>query len=229
MLKNELGTDVTENLMKYLIHITLVFVSIFGVSHSVFAAGDAANGEKLVAVCGACHGTEGNSSSDAFPKVAGLGEKYLYKQLQEIQSGAREVVEMAGQLDGKSEQELRDIAAFYASQTTQLSGAKEAKVRINAGIEVDALALGERIYRAGNSETRVPACSGCHSPRGLGNAPAGYPRISGQHAAYIQKQLENFRDGKRTNDGDAMVMRGATKQLSNAEIEAVANYISGLH
>ena len=77
--------------------------------------------------------------------------------------------------------------------------------------------------------TGVPACSGCHSPTGLGNGPAGYPRLGGQHAAYIEKQLKNFRAGERANDGEAKVMRQVAQQLSDAEISAVANYIAGLH
>lgn len=223
--------------MKYLIQITLVIASTFGLVQQVFAAGNPADAEKLVDAngtqvlmgCGGCHGSDGNSSGYGYPSIAGLGEKYLFKQLSDIQSKARTVNEMNGQLDGISEQGLKDLAAHYAGKTLRLAGAKEAKVLTNSGVEVDALALGEMIYRAGNEETGVPACSGCHSPRGLGNAPAGYPRLGGQHADYIKKQLEYFRDGKRTNDGDSMVMRGVAKQLSNSEIEAVSNYISGLN
>lgn len=192
-------------------------------------AGDASQGEKLVAVCAACHGADGNSAAPNFPKLAGQGEKYLLKQLMDIQSGARVIPEMTGQLTGKSEADLANIAAFYASKTTQLSGSKDAQVQVNSGAKVDSLALGTRIYRAGNHESNVPACSGCHSPTGMGNAPAAYPRLSGQHTAYIAKQLRDFRAGNRTNDGDAMVMRGVAKHLSDAEIDALANFIAGLN
>ena len=193
------------------------------------AAGDPKAGEALAATCAGCHGNDGNSPAPSFPKIAGLGEKYLFKQLKDIQSGARPVAQMAGQLDGKSEQDLRDLAAFFNGNQIQLSGAKELKVKVNAGIEVDALALGERIFRAGNLETGTPSCTGCHSPKGLGNEPAGYPRLSGQYAEYIAKQLRDFRAGERTNDGDSKTMRQVAEHMSDAEIDAVANYIAGLN
>jgi cytochrome c553 len=208
---------------------------IFSVSSTAIASGDghtvgdAEAGKALSASCAACHGSDGNSPAPSFPKIAGLGEKYLYKQLQDIQSGARAIVAMTGQLDNKSEQDLKDLAAYFDSQTMQLSGAKKMKVRVNAGIEVDALKLGERVYRAGNAEVGIPSCMGCHSPRGLGNAPAGYPRLSGQYADYIALQLRAFRAGERTNDGDSKTMRSVAEHMSDAEIDSVANYISGLN
>ena len=207
----------------------LISLSLLGLSAGVFAAGDASKGEQLTNGCAACHGSDGNSPTDAFPKIAGLGEKYLLKQLKDIKSGARSITEMTGQLDAMSDQDLANVAAFYASKATQLSGAKDIKVQTNAGVKVNGLALGEKVYRGGNLETNVAACSGCHSPRGQGNAPAGFPRLSGQHAAYIEKQLKDFRAGNRTNDGESMIMRGVAKHMSDAEITAVANYIAGLH
>lgn len=191
--------------------------------------GDPAAGEAQATACAACHGDDGNSPAPSFPKIAGLGEKYLTKQLKDIQSGARPVVEMTGLLDGKSEQDLKDLAAFYNSKPLQLSGSKPLEVKINAGIKVDGLVLGERVYRSGNLETKVPACTGCHSPSGMGNAPAAYPRLSGQYAEYIAKQLRAFRAGERTNDGDSKIMRQVAEHMSDAEIDAVANYIAGLN
>ncbi len=209
---------------------TFVFALAFSaVAPQVFAAGDAAKGEAQVAVCAGCHGSDGNSPAANFPKLAGLGEKYLLKQLQDIQRGTRKVVEMTGLLNGKSEQDLADMAAFFNSKGLQLAGATAAEVQLNSGAKVDALSLGEKVYRAGNLETSVPACTGCHSPRGLGNAPAGYPRIGGQHAQYLAKQLHDFRAGNRTNDGDAQIMRKVAEHMSDAEISALANYISGLN
>lgn len=191
--------------------------------------GDPEAGKALAASCAGCHGTDGNSPAPSFPKIAGLGEKYLLKQLHDIQSGDRAVVEMTGQLDGKSEDDLKNLAAYFNSQTMQLSGAKELKVKINSGIEVDALTLGAKVFRSGNHEVGTPSCTGCHSPRGLGNAPAGFPRLSGQYAEYIAKQLRAFRAGERTNDGDSKTMRSVAEHMSDAEIDAVANYISGLN
>ena len=208
---------------------SLTFVLTVLLPSSVYAAGDANRGKDLVATCSACHAADGNSASDMFPKIAGLGERYLLKQLQDIQSQSRPVPEMAGQLDGKSAQDLEDMAAFYASQPMQLSGAKALEVKLNSGETVDGLALGKNLYRAGNPEYGVPACSGCHSPRGLGNAPASFPRLSGQHAAYIEKQLKAFRAGERVNDGEASTMRSISRGLSDSEIKALAAYIAGLN
>lgn len=195
----------------------------------VGAAGDPAKGEKLVAVCAACHGADGNSATPNFAKLAGLGEKYLLKQLKDIKSKARPVVEMTGLLDNSSEADLADMAAYYDSKKLQLSGAKAVEVKLNSSELVDGLVLGEKIYRGGNIETKVAACTGCHSPRGLGNEPAGYPRLGGQHAQYIEKQLRDFRAGNRYNDTDAQIMRKVAEHMSDAEIIALANYIAGLN
>lgn len=215
--------------MKNVLKNAAMALALTALAQGVTAAGDPAAGEANAAVCSACHGADGNSPAPNFPKLAGLGEKYLLKQLRDIQSGARPIAEMTGLLDNLSDQDLADLAAFFDSNTTQLSGAKSFKVKINSGIEVDALALGERIYRAGNPDVGTPACTGCHSPRGLGNEPAGYPRLSGQHADYIEKQLHAFRDGERINDGDQKTMRQVAHYLTDAQIKALANYISGLN
>lgn len=210
--------------MKSLIGKTLL---VLGMAAAVPAlAGDAAAGKALATACGACHGADGNSQAPTFPKLAGQGEKYLVKQMKDIKSGLRKVPEMTGQLDNMSDADIGNIAAFYASQPGTLAGAKDDK---------ELLALGQKIYMAGNKEAGVPACSGCHSPSGVGNAPAGFPHLGGQHADYIAKQLKDFRAGAeytdrgRHNDGDSKIMRAGVARMSDREIEAVANYISGLH
>jgi cytochrome c553 len=213
--------------------LTIVAIT-FSLSNAAIASdeihgGDPEAGKALAADCGACHGNDGNSATPMFPKLAGLGEKYMVKQLRDMVAKKRNVPQMIGPLEGKSDKDLQDLAAYFNSQTMQLSGAKEAKVLTNSGIKVDSLALGARIYRAGNSEVGTPACSGCHSPRGLGNDAAGFPRLGGQHAKYIAAQLRNFRAGKRTNDGDSKIMRSVAEHMSDAEIKAVANYIAGLN
>lgn len=200
--------------------------------------GDAAAGKALVQTCTACHGADGNSPSPAFPKLAGQNERYLVKQMNDILCGnksaedqqaskctPRTVPTMAGQLEPMSEQNILDIAAFYASQPVQGGQAK-----------ADLVPLGEAIYRGGIPAKGVAACSACHSPSGKGNAPAGYPALSGQHADYIAQQLkafreaEDFKDGRgRINDGETKVMRMIAYPMSNSEIEAVSSYIQGLN
>jgi cytochrome c553 len=193
---------------------------------ATLAAGDAGIGKNQTAACAGCHGANGASPAPNFPNLAGLGEKYLLKQLRDIQSGQRTVAEMSGLLDGLSAQDLADVAAYFAAQPRQWAGAKN---------DAKALELGAKVYRSGNLDTGVAACTGCHSPAGNGNAPAGYPALGGQHADYIAKQLRAFRDGAhdpawpgaRGNDENA-IMRGVAAHMTNQEIEAVANFIAGL-
>jgi cytochrome c553 len=189
-----------------------------GVTGMAQAAGDATAGQTKAAVCGACHGPDGNSPAPTFPKLAGQGERYLLKQLHDIKSGARQVVPMTGLLDNLSEQDLADLAAYFSSQKGSVGQADPKLV-----------ASGEALFRGGKVQDGMPACTGCHSPNGEGNAQAGFPRLSGQHAQYVATQLTNFREGVRTNDGDTMIMRSIAAKLSNKDIEAVSSYIQGLH
>jgi len=205
----------------------LGFVAVLGftvASSLTFADGDATAGQAKTAMCAGCHGADGNSPAATFPKLAGQGEKYLAKQLGDIKAGTRKVLEMTGMLNAFSDQDLADIAAYYASKSIQMAGAKEAN-----------LERGEALYRGGNMETGVPACTGCHSPSGQGNAPAGYPALGGQFSQYTAKQLRAFRTGAHEPENDAgrsndnvKVMRGVAANMSDIEIEAVANFIAGL-
>ncbi len=203
----------------------IMFVTVFCVmAPPASATGDAAAGEAQTAVCAACHGQDGNSAVGAFPKLAGQNQRYLVKQLQDIKSGVRPVPQMAGQTDNMSEQDMQNIGAFYESKATTVGQAKPELVE-----------LGERIYRGGIADKGVSACTGCHSPTGQGNGPAGFPALGGQHAEYIAAQLQAFRTGAdqpekgRVNDGETRIMRSTAALLSDLEIEAVSSYISGLH
>ncbi|MDH4610657.1 c-type cytochrome [Pseudomonas sp. BN102] len=193
----------------------LLTLGITGMAH---AAGDAKAGQAKAAVCGACHGPDGNSAAPNFPKLAGQGERYLLKQMNDIKAGNRTVLEMTGLLNNVSDQDMADIAAYFASQKGSV-GAADPKV----------VARGEALFRGGKLEQGMPACTGCHAPDGSGNAAAGFPHLGGQHAQYVAKQLTDFREGNRTNDGDSMIMRGIAAKLSNKDIEAVSSYIQGLH
>lgn len=202
----------------------LLTLGITGMAH---AAGDAEAGQGKVAVCGACHGVDGNSPAPNFPKLAGQGERYLLKQLQDIKAGStpgapegvgRKVLEMTGMLDPLSDQDLEDIAAYFSSQKGSVGYADPALAK-----------QGEKLFRGGKLDQGMPACTGCHAPNGVGNDLAGFPKLGGQHAAYTAKQLTDFREGNRTNDGDTMIMRGVVAKLSNKDIEALSSYIQGLH
>lgn len=201
--------------MKKLVISLLVLMGVSGFAN---AEGDAEAGKSKAAVCAGCHGADGNSAVASFPKLAGQNVKYLVKQMQDIKSGERSVPAMTGLLSGSSDQDMDDIAAYFSSQFPSVGAANK-----------DLVALGEKIYRAGNKDSGVSACTACHSPTGKGNSMAGFPALSGQHADYVATQLRAFREGERTNDGDAKMMRSVAFRLTNKEIDAVASYISGLH
>lgn len=192
----------------------LVSLGITGVAH---AAGDPAAGQQKTAVCAACHGADGNSIAPNFPKLAGQNENYLLKQLKEIKGGVRTVPEMTGLLDAMSEQDLADIAAYFASKSVQIGQAA-----------ADQVAAGEAIYRAGVAEKGLAACTACHAPNGQGNNAAGFPALTGQSATYIESTLKKFAAGDRSNDPSGM-MRDIAVKMSDAEIKAVAQYIQGLY
>jgi cytochrome c553 len=167
--------------------------------------------------CAGCHGVEGNSVNPQWPKLAGQHAQYIYKQLQDFKQGARIDSIMSPQAQGLSKQDMRDLAAYYAAQVTSPESAVEEKLQ-----------LGERIYRGGIAVRGIPACMACHGPAGFGNAAAAFPKLSYQHAQYVANELRAYRAGERTNDPAGM-MRTITARLTDEEIEAVAQYVSGLH
>ena len=181
------------------------------------AQGDAAAGQAKSALGATCHGADGNSELSVNPKIAGQKFNYIVKQLQDYKSGARANATMAAMVAALSDEDIMDLAAWYSSQRVTLLGAS-----------LESLELGEKIYRAGVRELSVAACSACHSPTGSGNAPAGFPSLSGQHPDYTLMQLKAFRAGERQNDSSAM-MRSVVERLTDDELSALANYVSGLN
>lgn len=185
----------------------------------IFAAGDATAGQAKSAICAACHGADGNSVVPNWPKLAGQHEQYMTRQVSLIKAGARPVPEMVGIVAGLSEQDIEDLSAYFAAQPIAAGVADESKI-----------ILGERIFRAGNAESGVPACMACHGPAGEGNPLAGYPALAGQHAVYTANMLTRFRAGENWGEGDAsQVMNGSAAELTDEEIAAVASYIQGLY
>ena len=191
------------------------FVLAFATA-GVQAAGDVAAGKAKSATCLACHGADGNSPNPIWPKLAGQHPAYIAKQLADFKAGMRENPMMAPMVAPLSEQDMLNLAAYFGSQTQSVGSAAEDKV-----------ALGEKIYRAGNAESGVAACTACHGPTGIGNPAALYPRVSGQHAAYVEQTLKDFRTGARANDAQQM-MRGVAAKMTDDEIAAVAQYLQGL-
>ncbi len=189
-------------------------------SVNIAAAGDAEAGKAKSITCAACHGVDGNSTVPMWPKLAGQHESYLVRQLLLIQSGKREIPEMAALVSTLSEQDIADISAYFSAQTITPGKA-----------EIGKLQLGQSLYRAGNPETGTPACSSCHGPNGQGNPVSGYAVLAGQHAAYTDKSLKKFRATNAYGEDDApsAVMSGVVRLLSDVEIAALSSYIQGLH
>ena len=190
------------------------------ISLPVLAEGDAEAGKSKSGICAACHGVDGNSMVPQWPKLAGQHPAYLERQSALIKSGARPVPEMAGIVGGISEQDFADLAAFYSGQKN------------SGGVADEALSsLGEKLWRAGNAETGVPACMACHGPAGEGNPLAGYPALAGQHSVYTASMLKRFRAGENWGEKDlnSQVMVGSAARLTDEEIAALASYIQGLY
>jgi len=166
-------------------------------------------------VCAACHGEDGNSPVAMFPKLAGLQEGYLVKQLRDFKSGRRKSDVMAPVVAELKPEDMQPLAAYYSRMTLKPDEPAQRGVAD----------LGKLIYFDGNEESGVPACVGCHQTAGAGHLL--YPRIGGQHAVYIKQQLKNFASGERTND-PSRFMRVVAKRMTDEEMDAVASYLAGL-
>lgn len=182
---------------------------------------DVAKGQQIAAqICAACHNPDGNSTVAANPKLAGQHAAYLYKQLKNFKAEGGKPAErnnpiMSGMVAALTDQDMLNVAAFYASQTQTGEQAK-----------VPAIEAAQKLYRAGDAARGLPACAGCHGPAGAG-IPAQYPRIGGQFSEYMEAQLKAFRSGERANDPNRM-MRAVAAKMSDAEIKAVSDYVAGL-
>ena len=186
-----------------------------------FAAGDPAAGKLKAAVCSACHGADGNSVNAIWPKLAGQGAFYQMRQIMAIRSqhgrANPEAATMVPMIANLSDQDLEDISAFFATQLASVEAA-----------DPDLAEAGRHLYQAGDASRNIPSCMSCHGPGGRGNRLAAFPALGGQFAAYSAKQLRAYRDGSRTTDPAGM-MREIASRLTDADIEAVSEYLSGLY
>lgn len=198
------------------------YISVFmtiGVAGSSLAAGmgSADAGATKAAACGGCHGMDGNSMVTVIPKLAGQHANYLVKQLSDFKSATRNDPTMMAMAAGLSEQDVLDIAAYFASQ----------KLQGNSGGDAGKIAAGKKIYQGGNPKTGASACMGCHGPKGKGMGPGKIPYLKSQHADYVSKQLRDFKSATRAND-NASMMQDVAKKMSDSEIDAVAVYIASM-
>lgn len=200
--------------------ITLIAGATLGLA--AHAQGSAEAGATKAAVCLACHGLNGNSTNAEWPSLAGQNAAYTAGQLHLFRSGKRNNPVMMPLATGLTDEDIADLAAYYAAQKP-------------TGLEADPSywKAGEKLYRGGNVEKGVPACIACHGPVGRGNAPAGFPALRAQQSVYTKKQLSDYaaglRVGDKANPGDkAAIMETIAKRMSAEEIRDVSSYIQGL-
>jgi cytochrome c553 len=180
------------------------------------AEGDAQAGKAKTKSCAICHGQDGNSTTPQWPKIAGQHANYLEEQLIGFRSGVRigkVMNEMAGEL---SDQDIKDLAAYFSQQTPVL-GETDPKL----------LPHGRKVYRGGIAEAELPACMACHGPNGQGNPGSGYPLLSGQHAEYIYIALQGYADGL-VEGKNSYMMTDIARRMTDRDMRAVATYVEGL-
>ncbi|MFM4728636.1 cytochrome c [Aeromonas caviae] len=203
-------------------NLVITLALMVGVTGMAQAKGDAAAGQTKAAVCAACHGPDGNSPVDMYPKIAGQHASYIKKQLVELKAAASGQTGRVAPVMGPmalplSEQDMDDLAAYFSSQKVT-----------PVAVPDDVVAAGKALYMGGDMERGLAACTACHGPRGSGVEQAKYPSLSGQHPAYIKAQLTAFRSATRDNDPNGM-MRDVAKKLTDQDIEAISKYVAGLH
>jgi cbb3-type cytochrome c oxidase subunit III len=181
--------------------------------------GDAKTGETKAATCGACHGIDGNPSDKQYPKLAGQNEAYIARQITLFQTQKRQNAIMMGFAASLSQQDMHDIGAYFATKTS-LPGVADDKL----------LARGQALYRGGDAKLGIPACMACHGPDGRGMAGTGFPQLGGQWADYVTAKLKDWKGGTSWgDDAKAKVMPAIAQSLSDADINALASYVEGLH
>jgi cytochrome c553 len=188
-----------------------------------FQSGDAKKGSQLVESCAACHGADGNSISPDWPKLAGQNQKYIYEQLKYFRDGDRMnalMMSVTPYLQTLEDSDLLDIAAYYSDYAISVGQAKN---------DEELLELGTQLYRFGNMKKGVPACTSCHAVQGQGNSLAGFPSVAGQQVGYLTSTLKAYRSKERNAGESSLMMQSIAQNLSDDEIDALANYMHGLY
>lgn len=177
----------------------------------------AAQGDGSGAPCLACHGADGAGMDAAgYPRLAGLDAGYLLKQMRDYNAGTRVSPIMQPNVDNFSDQQLQDLAAYYASLPVPATSGNPPASR-------EQLALGKKLAEEGDWDNYIPPCSACHGP---GNQGVGsdFPPLAGQHPSYIRSQLQAWQNNQRNNDPNQL-MTAIAERLTPEQIEAVAAYL----
>jgi cytochrome c553 len=212
------GLSKKSRLARELLAATAVVLGMTAASLANAAGNIQAGQTKAATVCVACHGLDGNSVNPEWPSLAGQHENYIAKQIKAFKAGDRTNPLMTPIALTLTDQDIEDVAAYFATQ--KIKGQEAAKSKVE---------LGQKLYRAGNNDNKTPACLACHGPNGRGNAEAGYPSIRSQHAVQVALQLKAYRSGERKTDKDRNeMMRTVAAKLTDDQIDAVAQYVQGL-
>jgi cytochrome c553 len=208
-----------KNTARFSLWLTLVLGGSLVAVSAGAQEGSVEAGRTKSVTCAACHGADGNSVTPDWPMLAGQHATYIVRQLRAFKNGERTDVTMKPFADMLSEQDMLDVAAYFSAQTPTPKGADPALV-----------GLGQQIYRGGAPDRGIAACIACHGPDGAGNPLAAYPRVSGQHAAYVTKTLNAYAAGDRRSDVDLnQMMRNVAGLLFEDEIRALSSYVQGLN
>lgn len=198
-----------------------VFILLSFIFTSFAIAGDAELGKAKSALCVACHGTDGNSVNPVWPKIAGQHELYTSRQLSLFKNSERKNTVMTGMVAGLSAEDMDNLGTYFSTQKSTMGSANE-----------NLVTAGKALYQGGRADMKIPACMACHGMAGKGNPLSGYPVVAGQHAAYTEQRLKDFRAGEtagNADDANGKIMADVAKHLTDEEIKAVANYMQGLY
>tara|TARA_B100001094_G_C18196322_1_gene811514 strand:+ start:23170 stop:23811 length:642 start_codon:yes stop_codon:yes gene_type:complete len=193
-------------------------------------SGNLQAGKQKAMVCAACHQIDGNSMVPIYPKIAGQSLSYLKKQLTDYRSAmrtggqeGRQNAIMGALVVALSDQDIDDLSTYFSHQALSYRASSPP----DDPMQKKQYELGKQLYRGGDMDRHIAACASCHGWQGQGLASAGFPRISGQNAPYLQDQLKAFRSYKRQNDMNHM-MRSTAKKLTDKDIQNLTIYISTL-
>ncbi len=194
--------------------IAVIAVALWAMTGVAHAQADEARAKKIIGgSCFLCHGAEGESASEVFPRLAGQNAEYIAKQLENFKSGKRKSSAMAPMVAELSPEDMAALGRFYGSRPPHKEAPKDAPLA----------AVGQYIYHQGNKFSGVPSCASCHGPEGAGSN--ALPRLAGQHAAYLDNQLKRFNKRERNNDN--AVMHTVVEKMTALEMAAVAEYLTG--
>ena len=209
--------------IKRYLSIILAFL-FWTLSESSLAAVNELKGLKYILNCSECHGFDGNSKTSERPNIAGLHPRYLVKQLLDFKSGLRSSPEMDEVIKTiPSDDEIYELAFYFAGQKMNHSSDQQSS-QTNPLVN---MTLGKEIYTGKRMEYGIPGCASCHGKHAMGDKEGNYPRLNGQHAAYLIKQMKLFRAKKRTNDSPPM-MRNIAMMMDDEDIASVAAYIASM-